>query len=124
MNRSLLQNRTKKFHVDIIKLCEHLPKNAAGFETAKQLIRSAGSVGANYRATARAKSTADFIYKIEIVLEEADESLYWLEIIQEADLIKNLDFTPLIKEANELTAIFAAADKTAKINQAKNKQPD
>jgi four helix bundle protein len=119
----LLQNRTKKFHVDIIKLYEHLHKNAAGFETAKQLIRSAGSVGANYRATARAKSTADFIYKIEIVLEEADESLYWLEIIQEADLIRNLDFTPLIKEANELTAIFAAADKTAKNNQEKNKQP-
>ncbi len=121
MNRVILQNRTKKFHIDVIKLCGHLPKNAAGFETAKQLIRSAGSVGANYRATARAKSTADFIYKIEIVLEEADESLYWLEIIQEAGLVQNLDFSALMKEANELTAIFAAADKTAKNNQAKSK---
>ena len=73
MNRKELQQRTKKFHVDIIKLCGDFPRNAAGFETAKQLIRSAGSVGANYRATSRAKSDADFIYKIEIVLEEADE---------------------------------------------------
>jgi four helix bundle protein len=121
MNRIILQSRTKKFHVEIIKLCEHLPKNAAGYETAKQLIRSAGSVGANYQASARAKSTADFIYKIEIVLEEADESLYWLEVINDAELIKNLDLKDLMKEANELTAIFAAADKTAKNNQQKNK---
>lgn len=76
MNKKELQQRTKKFHIDVIKLCSDFPRNAAGFETAKQLIRSAGSVGANYRATARAKSTADFIYKIEIVLEEADESHY------------------------------------------------
>src|SRR6218665_3620594 len=120
MNRQILQARTKKFHIDIIKLCEYLQKNAAGYETGKQLIRSAGSVGANYRATARAKSTADFIYKIEIVLEEADESMYWLEVIQEAGLVKDLDFSHLIKEANELTAIFAAADKTAKNNRHKS----
>src|ERR1700750_3510466 len=83
-SRKELQQRTNKFHVDVIKLCSDFPKNAAGFETAKQLIRSAGSVGANYRATKRAKSNADFIYKIQIVLEEADESLYWLEVINEA----------------------------------------
>ena len=58
--------------MDVIKICEGFPKNAAGFETAKQVIRSAGSVGANYRASVRAKSAADFVYKIEIVLEEAD----------------------------------------------------
>jgi len=86
MNRQELQKRTKKFHVDVIKLCSDFPKNAAGFETAKQLIRSAGSVGANYRASARAKSNADFIYKIEIVLEEADESHYWLEVIKDAEI--------------------------------------
>ncbi len=84
MDRKELQRRTKKFHVDVIRLCEGFPRNAAGFETAKQLIRSAGSVGANYRATVRAKSTDDFIYKIEIVLEEADESHYWLEVVKEA----------------------------------------
>ncbi len=121
MNRQELQARTKKFHVDVIKLCEVFPKNAAGFETAKQLIRAAGSVGANYRASVRAKSSADFIYKIEIVLEEADESHYWLEVVKDAGLQKGIELDRLIKEANELTAIFAATDKTnkAKQNQAK-----
>ncbi len=116
MDRKILQQRTKQFLIDVIKLCEKLPRNAAGYEIAKQVIRSAGSVGANYRATVRAKSTKDFIYKIEIVLEEADESHYWLEIISDADLIKGENIDKLIKEANELTAIFAATDKTAKAN--------
>ena len=65
MDRKELQQRTKKFHVDVIKVCEVFPKNAAGFETAKQFIRSAGSVGANYSTSVRAKSPADFVYKIE-----------------------------------------------------------
>lgn len=117
MTKFELQQRTKKFHVEIIKLCENFPKNAAGFETAKQLIRSAGSVGANYRAACRGKSNADFIYKIEMVLEEADESLYWLEVSQEAGLIASSKTEPLIKEANELVCIFNASDKTAKRNR-------
>jgi len=120
MDRKTLQQRTKQFHIDVIKLCENLPRNAAGYELAKQLIRSAGSVGANYRATVRAKSKADFIYKVEIVLEEADESLYWLEIIRDADLKKGKEMDKLITEANELTAIFAATDKTAKLNKKKS----
>ncbi|CAN5686711.1 four helix bundle protein [soil metagenome] len=114
MDRKILQQRTKQFHIDVIKLCESLPRNAAGFELAKQVIRSAGSVGANYRSSMRAKSSKDFIYKIEIVLEEADESHYWLEIIRDAELINNERLDELISEANELTAIFAATDKTAK----------
>lgn len=76
MNRIELQFRTKKFNIDIIHFCNSLPKTAAGFEIAKQLIRSAGSVGANYRATNRSKSEADFAYKLKIVLEEIDESYY------------------------------------------------
>ena len=120
MTKFELQERTKKFHVAIIKLCTFFPKNAAGFETAKQLIRAAGSVGANYRAACRGKSKADFIYKIEIVLEEADESLYWLQITKEAALVlqnhlEQMDV--LIKEANELVSIFNAADMTAKRNR-------
>lgn len=91
-----------------------MPRNAAGFETAKQVIRSAGSVGATYRATVGAKSKADFIYKIEIVLEEADESMYWLEVMRDSKLKIGEEIERLIKEANELTAIFAATDKTAK----------
>jgi len=120
MNRKELQQRTKKFHVDVIKLCSDFPKNAAGFETAKQLIRSAGSVGSNYRASVRAKSNADFIYKIEIVLEEADESLYWLEVVKEAELKQGANIDRLIDEANQPTAIFAATDKTAKSNKGKS----
>ena len=115
----MLQQRTKEFHVDVIKFCSDFPRNAAGFEIAKQLIRSAGSVGANYRATVRAKSKADFIYKIAIVLEEADESHYWLEITRDSDLKKGKEADRLIKEAFELTAIFAATNKTAKLNRNK-----
>jgi len=115
MDRKILQSRTKQFNIDVIQLCMQLPRNAAGFEIAKQLIRSAGSVGANYRATVRAKSKADFIYKIEIVLEEADESLYWLEVVKEAGLLNSVELDRLITEANELTAIFAATDKTIKL---------
>jgi four helix bundle protein len=121
MTRKELQQRTKKFHVDVIKLSSDFPRNAAGFETAKQLIRSAGSVGANYRATARAKSNADFIYKIEIVLEEADESHYWLEVVKDAEIKVGDEVDRLIDEANQLTAIFAATDKTSKTNKIKKK---
>lgn len=109
-----LEKRTKCFHINIIKLCGLLPRNVASFEIAKQLIRSAGSVGANYRATKRAKSTADFIYKIQIVLEEADESHYWLTVLKETTIIDVPLLTELVSEANELTAIFAATDKTVK----------
>jgi four helix bundle protein len=119
MTRKELQDRTMKFHVDVIKLCGHFPKNAAGYETAKQVIRSAGSVGANYRASVRAKSDNDFIYKIEVVLEEADESHYWLQAAKEAELINNNDIDKLITETNELTAIFAATDKTNKLKRKK-----
>ncbi|MBW0162745.1 MAG: four helix bundle protein [Sediminibacterium sp. Gen4] len=121
MDRVTLQKRTKNFHLSIIELCKHLPYNSIGFEVGKQLIRSAGSVGANYRASVRAKSQADFIYKIEIVLEEADESLYWLEIIQESNLSSFPKITQLIQEAKELTAIFAATDKTLKAKNKNNK---
>ncbi|MEO5908724.1 MAG: four helix bundle protein [Ginsengibacter sp.] len=121
MDRKEFQHRTKKFHVDIIRLCSDFPRNAAGFETAKQLIRSAGSVGANYRATVRAKSNADFIYKIEIVLEEADESHYRLEVVKEAQIKTGSEVDRLIDEANQLTAIFSATDKTTKAKLNKNK---
>ncbi len=102
MTRKELQDRTKKFHVDVIKLCSDFPRNAAGFETAKQIIRSAGSVGANYRASMRAKSEADFIYKIQIVLEEADESHYWLEIIKDS----------AIKTGEEVDKLYFSRHKT------------
>src|SRR5690242_20594116 len=110
MNRKDLEERTKKFHINVIKLCSSLPKNIAAYEIAKQLIRSAGSVASNYRASKRAKSTSDFIYKIQVVLEEADESNYWLTVIRDAEILSNSLLNELIKESNELTAIFAATD--------------
>jgi four helix bundle protein len=119
MDKFELQQRTRKFHVDVIKLCGAYPKNAAGFETAKQVIRSAGSVGSNYRAACRAKSKDDFIYKLDVVLEEADETLYWLQVSLEAELIDNLFIRQLINEADQLVAIFNAADITAKKNREK-----
>lgn len=82
--------------MDVIKICGHFPKNAAGYETAKQVIRSGGSVGANYRASVRAKSDDDFIYKIGLVLEEADERHYWLQVSKEAELINNQEVDRLI----------------------------
>ncbi len=118
MTRQELVERTKRFHINVIKLCKDLPRNAAGFETGKQVIRSAGSVGANYRSTKRAKSNADFIHKIEVVLEEADESHYWLTVIEESDLLSGDLINGLIQEANELTAVFTATDKTNKQKRA------
>ena len=112
----IYKKKTKQFNVNIIKVCETLPRNAGGFELAKQIIRSSGSVGANYRATQRAKSKADFIYKLEIVIEEADETMYWLEIMSETGMIDNKIATTLIKEANELVSIFVATVKTTKAN--------
>src|SRR6266480_6671265 len=117
MDKFELQRRTKKFHVDVMKLCENFPRHMTGFETAKQLIKAAGSVGANYRAACRGKSKADFIYKIEVVLEEADESLYWLEVTKEAGLINSQFLDYLIAEGNELVCIFNASDITAKRNR-------
>ena len=108
MDRTILEQRTKLFHIEAIKLCNDFPQTTVGFETAKQLIRSAGLVGANYRATKRAKSTNDFINKLKIIIEEADESHYWLEIVDEAAILKSDKVKTLIKEGNELTAIFVA----------------
>lgn len=112
MDRNTLQERTKMFHINVIHLCSLLPKTVAGFEIAKQLIRSAGSVGANYRATKRAKSPNDFVNKIKIIVEEADESLYWLEIINDTKMVQTELLYQLKTEANELTAIFVSSLKT------------
>jgi four helix bundle protein len=81
------------------------------------LLRSGTSVGANYRAACRAKSNTDFIYKIQIVEEEADESVYWLELISESNIIRKNRLESILKEANELTAIFTSSGKTAKLKK-------
>ena len=114
MDKEDLKKRTKKFALDIIKLIEDFPKTKTGDVIGRQLLRSATSVGANYRAACRARSQADFISKLGIVEEEADESLFWLELTLESGLISEDKTAALISEADELTAIFTASRKTAK----------
>jgi len=109
-----LRKRTRKFALDVMKLVEGFPKTRAGDVIGKQMLRSATSVGANYRSACRAQSHAHFISKMNIALEEADESLYWLELAIESGLAKRDIIEDLLREANELTAIFAASIKTAR----------
>ena len=122
MDTSELKKRTKKFAISILHLIDDLPKDNKGQIIRYQLGKSGTSVGANYRASCRAKSKADFIAKIEIVEEEADECCYWLEIITEAGIMNNERTKGLLKEANELTAIFTATGKTSKENSSKYKK--
>lgn len=115
--REALKQRIKRFALESMKLCELLPRSIAGQTIARQLARSATSVGANYRAVCRARSDAEFVAKMSIVVEEADESAFWLELITEAGLIVADSVDGLLKEANELIAIFASARKTASTNR-------
>jgi four helix bundle protein len=119
MDKNDLQSRTKKFAIDIISYTDSLPKNSVFYIIGNQLLRSGTSIGANYRASLRAKSKADFIYKVKIVEEEADETCYWLELILESDIKIPAKTEILWKEANELTAIFTKIGITSKQNQKK-----
>jgi len=121
MDKTELKRRTQRFAIDIIKFVEALPSNRSTNVLSNQLIRCSTSVGANYRSACKGKSTADFINKIVIVEEEADESIYWLQLLEEAGLADSARIYPLKKEANELTAFFTAIGKTAKSNQQNNK---
>ena len=112
-----LKNRTKKFAIDIIKFVELLPEKQIAKVIGNQLLRSGTSVGANYRASCRAKSKADFIAKMGIVEEEADESIYWMEILIESGIVKKEVADRLMCEGNELLAITVASIKTAKENK-------
>jgi four helix bundle protein len=114
MSPEELKERTKNFGLRILKLYEELTKSKKGEIIGNQLLRAGTSVGANYRAACRAKSDADFIYKIEIVEEEADESAFWLELISESNLMEKKKLESLLKEAYELTAIFTSSGKTVK----------
>lgn len=112
-----LKNRTKKFAIDNINLHRKLPKTEEARIIGKQLIRSATSIASNYRAVCRARSDNEFFSKISIVVEEADETVFWLEILTEAEIYE-VD-TELLKEANEILAIMAKSRKTAKDNRQK-----
>lgn len=114
MTTQELKERTMEFAVRVLKLVDALPKTTSGKTVSSQIARSGTSVAANYRAALRAKSDADFIYKISVVLEEADESGFWIELAQRADLLPARRLKPLLQEAEELTKIFNATRTTAK----------
>jgi four helix bundle protein len=109
-----LRARTKKFALRVIRLFQHPPRSLDAQVLGKQLLRSGTSVGANYRAAGRARSKAEFISKIAIVLEEADETIFWLECLIESGIVKQELLQDLLTEANELVAIFAASHRTSR----------
>lgn len=111
-----LRLRTKQFALRVIKLFRALPKADDARTIGRQVLRSATSVAANYRAVCQARSRAEFIAKVGIVLEEADESLFWLEILAESGIVPAPRLSPLANEAEELVSIFAAIRRTARKN--------
>jgi len=113
----MFKKRTKKFVVDNIKLFKSLPKAEEVKIIGRQLLRSSSSVGANYRAACRARSQAEFHAKLSIVVEEADESVFWMEVLVEAEIIKLSDIAILIDEANQILKIVSASRKTVTINK-------
>ncbi len=117
-----LKNRSKQFAIRIIKLFRALPKTDDARVIGKQVLRSGTSVGANYRAVCRARSSAEFIAKIGVVVEEADETVFWLELLIVTEIVSASKMKSLLDEANELLAIFAASQITAKSNSPKYKK--
>ena len=114
MDKETLKQRTKEFAHRCVKLSMALPDTYLGNHIKGQLIRCSTSVASNYRAVCIAQSKASFISKMSIVIEEVDESYFWLEFIIDEELLKQQLVEPLLKEANELTAIFIASRKTAR----------
>jgi len=124
MDEKEFKDRTKKLAVRVIRLTEALPQNQAAWVIGKQLLRSATSVGANYRAACRGKSVADVIAKLGIVEEEADESLYWMELLIEAGLVSQARMIDLMTETNEIVAMIVASIKTLRQKQSNPKSSE
>lgn len=122
MNQIEFKRRTKQLGLAVIRMTEKFPGTRLAWVVKDQILRSALSVGANYRAVCRAKSDKDFINKMRIVEEEADETAYWLEIIEESDLLKSDDLRELKREVNELMAMVVASIRTKSIGLNKEQQ--
>ena len=112
MDEKIFKARTKKLAVAIIKQVDKLPRSLATDVISRQAIRSGTSIGANYRAACRAKSTADMINKMKIVEEESDETQYWLELLVEAELVPQNQISDIHKETGEILAMTVASIKT------------
>ena len=114
MTQEEMKARTKKFALRVIRLVESLTNTKTANVIGNQLLRSGTSVGANYRAACRAKSTADFISKLSIVEEENDESIYWIELLIESETVKENLLQNLMEEADEILSIIVSSIKTLK----------
>ena len=114
-NPSDLISRTKTFSVDVVKLTQELPRTWSANSLGNQLLRAGTSVGANYRAARRARSRKEFLSKLGIVEEEADESIFWLDLLSESGIVAVERVAPLRKEANELLSIVVASIRTARM---------
>ena len=112
MTTNELKLRTKNFSLMVIDLVEKLPNSISVRVIADQIVKSGSSVGANYRAVCRARSDREFVSKMNIVLEEADETLFWIEIIIAKQWMSNPELEAIWKEGNELTALFVSSLKT------------
>ena len=113
MNAEDIKLRTKKFALRIMKLADSMPRSPSGRTLAGQIVGSGTSVAANYRAAGKGRSKAEFISKLGIAEEEADETQFWLELIIESGIVPAAKLEPLLQEARELTAIIAASRKSA-----------
>jgi len=109
-----IKQRTKQIGLEVIKLIDDLPNKTSAWAVAKQLIRSSTSIGANYRSACRAKSTPDFLNKLKIVEEETDETIYWLEILEESGIVFKEKISKLKKETNEILSIIVSSINTIK----------
>jgi four helix bundle protein len=116
MDAEQMKRRTKEFAKRIINLCRKLPRTEEARLIRNQVFRAGTAVGANYRAACRGRSKADFVSKMGIVLEETDESLYWMELLVETKMVKAELLGPLMEETNELVSMFVASLNTAKGN--------
>ncbi len=117
MTREEMKARTKTYANRVVKLCAALPDNWIARTLGQQLLRCGTSVGANYRAVYRAKSTPDFINKLRIVEEECDESLFWMELLMDNNLVKPTRLRDLMKEGDEILAIVVSSAKTARASR-------
>ena len=117
MDKNEMLARTKAFAKRIVRVAEALPDTWIAKTLGRQLLRCGTSVGANYRAVCRAKSTADFINKLRIVEEECDESLFWMELLVDNSLVKGTRLRDLMKEGDEILAIVVASAKTARTSR-------
>ncbi len=124
MTEREFKDRTKRFGVRVIRMVGTFSHGVASDVLAKQIVRSATSVGANYRAACRARSTAEMISKLSIVEEEADETAFWIEMLIEADIVQPSQAKELLGEANELVAMIVASKKTLKSHKIENRKSE